>query len=188
MEKIKKFNEFVNGETLNEKTSMEENFDMLYEMATCGVEKWGDDTYKIAVHGASTKDRLTPHIHIYLNKDQNPYKLFNFEISFVDLVCSDKIIPIYQLDRQNNFKRTNRRECTWVGYKDIIDGLKLFLSQPSQSKFGNFSTNLERVIYEWNRETDFVKTNNGGNPLKEYLDSHGLVPHPKYKHLFEDYK
>ena len=36
MGKIKNFNEFVNGETLNEKTSMEESYDMLYEMASVG--------------------------------------------------------------------------------------------------------------------------------------------------------
>ena len=158
----------------------------LIEMATCGVENWGKYTYKIAVHGASTNDRPTPHIHIYLNTDQNPYNRFNFEISFIDLICNDRITPIYQLDKQNHLKHTNRRECSWVGYNEIADGLKEFLARPCpQSKFGTFSTNLERVIYEWNRETDFVKTNNGGNPLKEYLDSHGLTPHPKYKDLFE---
>ena len=158
----------------------------LMEMATCGVEKWGKRIYKIAVHGASSKDRPTPHIHIYLNTDNNPYSQFNFEISFVDFICNDTIVPIYQLDRENNLKCTNRRNCSWNGYKEIEEGLRALLSQScSASKFGNFSSNLERVIYEWNRETDFVKTNNGGNPLKEYLDSHNLVPHPKYQHLFQ---
>ena len=160
----------------------------LMEMATCGVEKWGKNTYKIAVHGASTKDRPTPHIHIYLNNDQNPYSKFNFEISFIDLICEDKIIPIYQLDRQNNVKNTNRRECTWNGYKEIAEGLRIFLSESCTSKFGDFSSNLERIIYEWNRETDFVKTNNGGNPLKDYLNLYGLTPHPKYAKLFEENK
>lgn len=159
----------------------------LMEMATCGVEKWGKETYKIAVHGASTKDRPTPHIHIYLNRDQNPYRLFNFEISFVELICNDSIVPIYQYDRAKNIKNTNRRECSWTGYKDIEDGIRNFLSQPSgNNRFGQFSTNIERLINEWNRETDFVGTNQGRNPMKEYLEEHGLVPHQKYQKYFLD--
>ena len=67
----------------------------LLEMATFGAERWGNDTYKIAVHGASTKDRPTPHIHIYLANDQS-YKLFNFEISLIDILCNDEINLIYQ--------------------------------------------------------------------------------------------
>ena len=158
---------------------------LLTEMATCGVEKWGNETYKIAVHGASSADRPTPHIHIYLNKDRNPHR-FNFEISFIDLICKDIIVPIYQYDRKNNVKNTNRRECSWKGYRDIENGIRLFLSQPSpNNRFGQFSTNMERLIYEWNRETDFVGTEHGRNPLKEYLEEYGLTPHPKYKKYFQ---
>ena len=169
------------------KSANEQATNQLLEMATCGVEKWGKNTYKIAVHGASSKDRPTPHIHIYLDKDVYPYAEFNFEISFVDLICKDEVIPIYQVDREHNLKKTNRKDCSWVGYKDIFKGFKEYLFQPHKSsKYGSFSDNLERVIYEWNKETDYVKTTNGGNPLKEYLDKNGLTPHPKYAKYFND--
>ena len=159
----------------------------LLEMATFGVEKWGKDTYKIAVHGASTKDRPTPHLHIYLNNDTQPYSSFNFEISFVDLLCKGEIVLIYQCDRANNVKHTNRRECSWEGYSDIYEGIKNFLLNEicKPSKFGTFTDNIERAIYEWNRETDYAKTMKGGNPLKEYLDAKGLTVLPQFKKYFE---
>ena len=160
---------------------------LLNEMATFGTEKWGNNTYRIAVHGASTKDRPTPHIHIYLNNDVQPFTQFNFEISFEDILCKDEINLIYQLDRKNNIKRTNRTECSWKGYADIYNGLRHFLSSPSISKrYGAFIDNLDRAIYEWNRETDFSKTETGGNPLKEYLDSKGLIVLPKYMIYFNE--
>ena len=159
---------------------------LLLEMATFGTEKWGKYIYRIAVHGASTKDRPIPHIHIYLNTDVQPYKQFNFEVSLVDILCKDEINLIYQLDRKNNVKITNRTECSWTGYADIYNGIKQFLSSPPKSKRnGIFIDNLDRAIYEWNRETDFSKTENGGNPLKEYLDKTNLVVLPKYMKYFE---
>jgi hypothetical protein len=159
---------------------------LLLEMATFGTERWGNNTYRIAVHGASTKDRPIPHIHIYLNQDVQPYKQFNFEISLVDILCKDEINLIFQMDRKNNIKNTNRVDCTWTGYADIYYGIKTFLSSPSKSKkYGMFIDNLDRAIYEWNRETDFIKTENGGNPLKEYLDEKGLTVLPQYMKYFE---
>ena len=140
----------------------------------------------MAVHGQSTKDRPTPHIHIYLNNDVNPYTRFNFEISFVDLLCKDEIVPIYQRDTSNNLLNKNRKQCSWNGYADILNGLKTFFQEgPIYTKFGAFENNLERAIYEWNRETDLRKTESGGNPLKEYFDDRGLTPLPKYaKYLY----
>lgn len=44
MEKIKNFKEFVNSETLNEKTSMEESYDMLCEMANLSQRRTGINT------------------------------------------------------------------------------------------------------------------------------------------------
>lgn len=161
--------------------------DFLIEMATCGVEKWGNRTFKIAVHGASSADRPTPHVHVYLNNDQNPYRQFNFEVSLVDLFCTDQITPIYQLDEERNIKRTHRDECTWTYYKEIKKGLRTFFnSRCTNNKFGNFSDNLERVVYEWNRETDFVKTEQGGNPLKDYFQEHNLVILPKYQKYLKE--
>lgn len=161
---------------------------VLNEMATFGTERWGNSTYRIAVHGASTKDRPTPHIHIYLNNDVQPYNMFNFEISLVDILCSNEIHLIYQLDRRNNIKRVGRENCSWEGYKEIYNGFRKFLSSASVSKrYGSFDDNLDRAIYEWNRETDFQKTENGGNPLKDYLDEKGLTVLPNYLKYFEPY-
>ena len=160
---------------------------VLTEMATFGVQKWGNETYKIAVHGSSTKDRPTPHIHIYLNNDVNPYSKFNIEVSLVDLLCSDAIVPIYQHDAAHNVLNTNRRDCSWTNYNDILKGLiEFFKTGPISTKFGSFENNIERAIYEWNRETDFQKTEKGGNPLKEYFESKGLVPLSKYAKYLKD--
>ena len=158
----------------------------LLEMATFGVEKWGNRTYKIAVHGAGTSDRPTPHLHVYINTDARPGASFNFEISLVDLLCKGEVVLIYQYDRANNVKRTNRTNCSWEGYRDIYEGVKTFLFGQAckPSKFGTFADNMERAIYEWNRETDFAKTENGGNPLKEYLDAKGLVVLPQFERYF----
>ena len=60
------------------------------EMATIAKSvKLGKDSYRIAIHGASSKDREYPHIHIYLAND-NSLKKFNFEISLVDILCNDE--------------------------------------------------------------------------------------------------
>ena len=58
MEKIKNFNEFVNVGTLNEKTSMEESYDMLYEMAQIGTF----NKYTIIV--CTNDSGNIPHFHI----------------------------------------------------------------------------------------------------------------------------
>lgn len=173
------------NEIVKESISKVMNEGLMLEMATFGTEHWGKDIYRIAVHGASTKDRPTPHIHIYLYNDVFPYNEFNFEISFVDILSKDEINLIFQLDRSKHIKHTDRKKCSWTGYADILEGFKNFLfSVPQPTKFGTFQDNLERAIYEWNRETDFVKTEHGGNPLKEYLDEKGIVVLPKYTGYF----
>ena len=161
----------------------------LLEMATFGVEKWGNDTYKIAVHAASTNDSPIPHLHIYLNTDRNPYSQFNFEISLIDILCKDEINLIFQYDRARNVNNRNRTECSWTGYREIKEGITKFLFSPCGTiRFGNFSDNLERGIFEWNRETDYVKTiNNNINVLREYFEVNNLKPLPKYEKYLKDY-
>ena len=64
----------------------------IYEMATISKnEMWGNEHYKIAVHGPESNDRSNPHIHIYLANDHLPYNKFNFEISLTDILCNDEI-------------------------------------------------------------------------------------------------
>lgn len=160
----------------------------LLEMATFGVEKWGNDTYKIAVHGASTNDRPTPHLHIYLNTDKNPYSQFNFEISLIDILCREEINLIFQYDRANNVNNRNRTEC-FMEWLQIKEGITNFLFSPCRTnRFGTFSDNLERGIFEWNRETDYVKTiNEGINVLREYFEANNLTPLPRYEKYLKDY-
>lgn len=182
MEKIKTIDEFVTGGNT-------EYGSAIVEMATFGEEKWGNNTYKISIHGAMSADRPTPHIHIYYKQEKNTRNpVFNFEISLIDILCKDEINLIYQRDKDKNIERTNRAECGWKGYDDIKSGFKVFLfSTPKPSKFGTFKDNLERAIYEWNRESDYSATQNGENTLNKYFKEHGLVVLPKYSSYLEDY-
>lgn len=193
MKHIKSFDELKKERTENKMPEMVDydlsDEEVLTEMATFGVEKWGRKTYKIAVHGASSKDRPIPHIHIYLNNDINPYTKFNFEISLIDILCKDEINLIFQTDKKKNIDNRNRKQCTWTGYSEIKEGLYKFLFNPCEDKrFGDFNDNLERGIYEWNRETDYVKTiNEKKNLLSEYFKKKGLIPLPKYEKYLKDY-
>lgn len=127
MKHIKSFDELKKERTENKMPEMVDydlsDEEVLTEMATFGVEKWGRKTYKIAVHGASSKDRPIPHIHIYLNNDINPYTKFNFEISLIDILCKDEINLIFQTDKKKNIDNRNRKQCTWTGYSEIKEGL-----------------------------------------------------------------
>lgn len=171
-----------------------ENYDsehLVAEMATFGHGKWGRLNYKVAVHGASTNDRPNPHIHIYYENETNPvHPQFNFEISLVDILTKDEINLIYQLDRKNNVKKTNRTETSWTGYSDLYEGFQKFLFDRPVSKSrrsGQFIDNLDRAIHEWNRETDQNGYENlNKNPLMEYISNKGLTVLAKYQKYFED--
>lgn len=157
----------------------------LYEMETIGDMRWGNNQFSIQIHGASTTDRPAPHVHIYLKNDHNK-KRFNFEVSIVDLVSNDELVLIYQLDRKNNIKITNRDDCSWTGYADIFDGMKNFLFSPPQSPiYHALIDNLHAAIYAWNNETDMSATLAGENPMKEWLDTKGIQVLPKYQKYFE---
>ena len=187
MNKIDKIIKESIDKILSEKTI--DNREPLMEMATFGVERWGHTLYKIAVHGASTNDRPTPHIHIYLNNDVNPYTRFNFEISLIDILCKNEINLIFQRDRERNIDNRDRNQCSWTGYDDIRKGITEFLFSPcATNRFGDFSDNLERGIFEWNRETDYVKTiNEGVNVLRQYFEEKKLTPLPQYAKYLKDY-
>lgn len=154
----------------------------IFEMATISKsERWGKDNYKIAIHGTAKGDRESPHIHIYLSKDDLPYNQFNFEISLTDILCYDEINLIYQRDKKANRLITNRNKCSWEGYRRIKDGFEDWLFE--KSKFpGNFKDNLDTIIWCYNNES----SNQSENPLKDYLDERGLKVLDKYKHYFEN--
>ena len=162
----------------------------LCEMATFGAEQWGENHYKIAVHGINADDRSVPHIHVYLQKERNTCSpMFNFEISLLDILTKDEINLIYQKDIEKNILFTNRRDCSWTGYTDIRDGFKKFLFSNSDTPiFGKTRTNLERAIFEWNKETDYsATTNNHINVFRNYIEEHNIIVLPKYQHILNDY-
>lgn len=157
------------------------------EMATFGSGKWGKTLYKAAVHGASTKDRELPHIHIYLFNERNFEKpRFNFEISIGDLISKDEINLICQIDHEKNIKRTNKTECSWEVYRDLEKEFKKFLfSKPTKKGYDEiYKDNLARAIDQWNEETVPNYEENGVNPMKEYFDNHNIEILDKYKDYF----
>ena len=157
----------------------------LFEMVTIGMQQWGDRMYKIQLHGLSAKGDETPHIHIYLKDDAFKTR-FNFEISLIDILSKDKINLMSQLDSERHIQRTSRKKCSWDGYDYILEGLKTYLFGAVQlpSYRSLCADNLDVAIYAWNTETDVLKMQNGGNPLKEWLDSHGVEVLPKYQLYF----
>lgn len=153
----------------------------IFEMATISkAERWGNDNYKIAIHGTAKGDRETPHVHIYMSSDRIPYNQFNFEISLVDILCYDEINLIYQRDRKTNKLITNRSKCSWNGYKRIKEGFEDWLFDKCKLP-GEFKDNLDAIIWSYNNESNLLTD----NPLKDYLDSRGFVVLDKYKHYFE---
>lgn len=151
---------------------------LLVEMVTIGYNlKFGEDIFKVAIHGPSYGDSESPHIHIYLNNDKMPYNLFNFEISLVDILCYDEINLIYQRDARNGIKRTNRNKCSWDGYYKLKEDFEDWLFSQS-SKRGDFKDNLDAIIYFYNEE-------NHNKTLWDYIEEHGLKVLDKYKQYKE---
>ena len=154
--------------------------EQIFEMATITKDiKWGNDHYRVAVHGTAAGDRDVPHIHIYLSNDKKPYNKFNFEVSLVDILCYDEVNLIFQRDEKTGKYISNRNKCSWEGYKKIADGFEDWLEQKPTTP-GDFQTNLEAIIYWWNEESDSASE----NPLKDWLDKRGLKVLKKYSYLF----
>lgn len=177
-------------EILSETVNTSEHSQLISEMATFGSAKWGKNTYKVAIHGLSSGDRSVPHIHVYLQNERNTRApMFNFEVSLLDILQKDEINLIYQKDARHNLQITNRRECSWTGYADIYNGLKLFLSEDSDTPvFGLPTSNLGRAIYEWNKETNYDETiNKRVNILGHMFADNSMPVHPKYQNLLLDY-
>lgn len=151
-------------------------------ITTIGVEKWGDKIYRIAVHGDSM-----PHIHIYLNNENLPCHEFDFEISLIDILCKDEINLRYQIDKLRNIYSRIPAECSWTGYEEIKDGIRNFLFSSGSNT--HFSDNLALAVYEWSKETDFVKTECEGINLMGLLfkQTH-LTPLPEYEKYLCDYE
>ena len=104
--------------------------EQIFEMATITKDiKWGNEHFRVAVHGTAAGDRDVPHIHIYLSNDKKPYNKFNFEVSLVDILCYDEVNLIFQRDEKTGKRISNRNKCSWEGYKKIADGFEDWLEQ-----------------------------------------------------------
>ena len=153
--------------------------EQIFEMATITKDiKWGNEHFRVAVHGTAAGDRDVPHVHIYLSADKKPYNRFNFEVSLVDILCYDEVNLIFQRDEKTGKRISNRNKCSWEGYKKIADGFEDWLEQKPTTP-GDFKTNLEAVIYWWNEESD----SSSDNPLKDWIESRGLKVLDKYKDI-----
>lgn len=155
----------------------------IYEMATISKnEMWGNEHYKIAVHGPESSDRPNPHIHIYLANDHLPYNKFNFEISLTDILCNDEINLIYQRDVKTHKLITHRDKCTWIGYRKIKENFEEWLYSNKVKFPGEYIDNLDAIIWNYNNENDYRIQ----NPLLQYISEHGLKILNKYKKYFSE--
>lgn len=157
--------------------------ELVLEMATFGEEKWGNNIYRIAVHGPASKDREQPHIHIYLSNDKAPYNNFNFEISLIDIVCYDEINLIYQRDKETNKLIKHKNKCSWEGYRKIKNCFVDWLFD-KPSKPGEYIDNLDVAIDEYNRESNYTDWKNGRNTFLKYIHERGLRILPQYFKYF----
>ena len=168
MEKIKNFDEFLSISV------------PILEMATIKKDNfWNGEHFRVAVHGPTKntlntpKDRPTPHIHIYLTRDVYPYNLFNFEISLVDIFAKGEYNLLKQKDNQtiHKFKGVKEGlECSWIGYGDILDGLKSLLSTKVNVEKNNVICvdNLQYCIETYNEESNVMTE----NPFLDYIQEH----------------
>lgn len=138
--------------------------------------------YNIAVHGASSKDRDYPHLHIYLTGD-NSMKQFNFEISIVDLLCDGELRLIKQLDRTKRKKidRRNKTDCSWEGYSKLLYDLEDWLEAPYKHP-NVYVNNLQAVVGEYNDESEDISD----NYILDYIRGQKRKIDSQYHHLFSE--
>lgn len=153
---------------------------ILFEMANIQHSvKLGNNLCTISIHGADSKDREYPHIHIRLSND-NSGKQFNFEVSLVDILSDDEPILIRQTDRTGRKKIDirNRARCSWDGYTKMRNDFEEWLEKPNHMP--SFKNNLEALVYYY----DFESQRNGS--LLKYMSEHNRKVCSKYHYLFTD--
>ena len=148
------------------------------EMATIAKSvKLGKDSYRIAIHGASSKDREYPHIHIYLANDISLQK-FNFEISLVDILCNDEINLVAQIDKDKGINRKHRDKCSWEGYRKLYDDFEDWLYDSPTGLPGEWIDNLDAIIWYCNHESP------GDDYVRKYIEQRGKNILAKYNKYF----
>lgn len=155
--------------------------EQIEEMATIarGISLDKNRLYKIAIHGPSSKDREYPHIHIYDAKDTS-LKQFNFEISIVDILCSDELVLITQVDKSRRLHKMNRNSCSWEGYRKLKVAFEDWLYSSEVTFPGEFKDNLDAILWSYVNESPC----NTMNSLLDYISSRGKKILPKFKEYF----
>ncbi|MBR4197497.1 MAG: hypothetical protein IKQ94_01845 [Bacteroidales bacterium] len=175
------FKEYCNGQgRLDERMDTIPEGDMLMEMATIRKDNlWGGDHFRVAVHGPlknelnTPKDRCEPHIHIYLTLDVQPYTMFDFEVSLVDIFAKGEYNLLSQVDRFTKDKFVDKRQdndCSWKGYRHILKGLKQLLkaNAPGVKNDVECLDNLQYCIESYNEESNIMTP----NPFLDYIAEH----------------
>lgn len=180
---MKKLVEFIK-EKLVFKYAFEKEHKLMLEMAN--IQKGvvlSSNRYNISVHGASSKDREYPHLHIYLTGD-NSLKQFNFEISIIDLLCDDELNLIRQLDKTKKKKIDikNRIDCSWEGYSKLKNDFEDWLEQPYKKIERQFKNNLDALIYLYNSESEDLSD----NYILEYISKQNRKINKQYHYLFSE--
>lgn len=152
------------------------------EMATIAndIPLDGKRRYRIAIHGASSKDRPYPHIHIYDFLDKS-LKKFNFEISLIDILTDDEINLVKQIDVKNGVKHTNRNKCNWNGYTKLKNEFEDWLFEKPKNLPGDFIDNLDAIIWYCNHESESYDKD---NYVLKYITDRGKTILSKYKKYF----
>lgn len=175
---------------LDEPMSTMNVFQHIDEMATIAKPNWDNIQFRIAIHGPSAGDIPSPHIHIYLLQGDNDHKLFNFEVSLIDLLIYDEVILSRQLDKRGreNIDFKNREECSWQGYSEIKNNLIRFLNGADNklymvSAYKKFKNGLEALVAAYNNESD-----GDCNMFAKFFIDKGLKPSvlPQYQYLLDD--
>lgn len=155
----------------------------LIEMATIAKDKkWGNEHYRIAVHGVDSGDRANPHIHIYYENDTKPYNKFNFEISLIDILCYDEINLIYQRDKSRGKLISNKNKCSWEGYRKLYNEFEDWLYSNNVDLRGDYIDNLDALIWNYNQESEGHEKNH----ILKYILDHGQKVLDKYKKYFSE--
>lgn len=169
-------------EYIQEKLNIIEPSIPIVEMATIDkTVKVSKNTYRIALHGPAVGDRPYPHFHVYLANDVFHYKIFNIEISLIDLFCYDELNIVTIQDKERKINIKNRNKCSWYGYRKLHDKIEDWLEEPYTGLPGNFQNNLEALILSYDNES------NESMSLLEYINDHVKKVLPKYEKYFKSY-
>lgn len=150
-----------------------------------GYIKCSGKRFELATQGDIDKIR-EPNFHIYKEDDDYAHPDFDFAVSLIDIISKDEINLIWQQDKEKEIKRTDKKDCSWTGYEDLLTVVTDYLSWTPKSNRWIFNDNIDRVIYAWNKESCDDFKEKGMNPLKEYCEFHKISILEKYKPYIEN--